>query len=290
MEWLNIHAATLRAPEYIGSEPVARATWLNVSSYCAGQENGGRIEGAARWKDRQWQQTCGVTLAEIHASGDLLSFDGDDLIVWGYPLDTEEKLRRNRQHAAAGGRAKAANRRTDDVSTEIPSTATSGASSTSTSTSIAGASTEGKGREGNERKDTLQCVRATPTLAEVVAYGSTQGNATPEICEAWWNDHEARPISPQGNYTDKSGCEVADWRPALRGYAVRWRSREAEQKQRYAHSARPPAQSPRAAGQIQRPHTPAAPSESGAIIRGGRRDDATGGIPAEKPDSGGNET
>ena len=52
MNWLNINLATLRSPAYLGSTPVERATWLQLLAYCADQENGGCIAGAAAWKDR----------------------------------------------------------------------------------------------------------------------------------------------------------------------------------------------------------------------------------------------
>lgn len=103
MNWLNLQTSTLRAPEYIGSEPVARATWLNVLAYCCEQENGGRIVGGAAWKDRQWQQTCGVTLAEVQGATLLIYRDGDDLIVWNYPADKEVAVIAKREGGKRGG-------------------------------------------------------------------------------------------------------------------------------------------------------------------------------------------
>lgn len=103
MEWLNIKTASLRAPEYIGSAPIERATWFNVISFCVEQENGGRIIAASKWKCRQWQQTCGVTLREIKKSAQLLVWDGDDLLVWNYPLDKEHQVKSNRVNGSKGG-------------------------------------------------------------------------------------------------------------------------------------------------------------------------------------------
>lgn len=104
MEWINLHAPMLRAPEYIGSEPVSRATWLNVLAYCVEQENGGRIRGGAHWKDRQWQQTCGVMREEVGAANLLLVCDGDDVLVWRYPSDKEAAVREQREAGRRGGR------------------------------------------------------------------------------------------------------------------------------------------------------------------------------------------
>lgn len=106
MNWLNVRTETFRAPEYIGSEPVSRATWFNITAYCCEQENGGRIIGAATWKDRQWQQTCGVTLEEVRNSAPLLVIDGNDVVVWRYPIERELEVQELRSLGRAGGRAK----------------------------------------------------------------------------------------------------------------------------------------------------------------------------------------
>jgi hypothetical protein len=103
MNWLNIPIAVIRAPEYAGSDPVPRATWLNLMAYCAEQENGGRIVDARRWKDRQWQQTCGVTLAEVDEECELWRWNGDDILVWGYPEDKEAEVRQRRDAAKVNG-------------------------------------------------------------------------------------------------------------------------------------------------------------------------------------------
>jgi len=145
MEWLNIHAPTLRAPEYIGSEPIARATWLNLMAYCCEQENGGRMVGAAQWKDRQWQQTCGVTKREVFNSDPLIVVDGDDIVVWRYPAEKEAEVQAKREGGARGGHRKAENRG-KHVASSATSTPTSSASDIPVSASSS-ASTEGNGRE-----------------------------------------------------------------------------------------------------------------------------------------------
>lgn len=110
MNWLNLRLVTLRRPEYVGAEPAHRAAWLNVLAYCCEQENGGRIDGARMWKDRQWQQTCGVTLEEVDGASPLLRWDRDDLIIWEYPCDKEAEVQGKREVArvngASGGRPK----------------------------------------------------------------------------------------------------------------------------------------------------------------------------------------
>lgn len=104
MEWLNLKSSVLHAPEFIGSKPAARATWLAVSLWCASQENGGRIAGAQAWGNRQWQQTCGVTRREVDAAPLLLSWDAEVLIVWNYPTEHEAAAQLNRITGGNGGR------------------------------------------------------------------------------------------------------------------------------------------------------------------------------------------
>jgi hypothetical protein len=161
MDWINIHVSTLRAPEYIGSEPSARAAWFNALVYCCEQENGGRIIGGALWKDRQWQQTCGITLKEVRKSEPLLVVDGCDVIVWRYPLEKEAEVKAKRTAGAAGGRAKAENRQR-----QTPSTATSCA--TSNPPSCAPTEREGKekGREVEGNSSTLPPDSAGDPTAE----------------------------------------------------------------------------------------------------------------------------
>lgn len=103
MNWLNIRTEHLRKPEFIGSDPTDRATWLCVFGYCSEQENAGRIVGARQWKCRQWQQTCGVMLKEILNASRLLTWDGDDLLVWNYPVEKEQVVRAKRETAQING-------------------------------------------------------------------------------------------------------------------------------------------------------------------------------------------
>jgi len=106
MNWLNLQTSVIRSPEYVGCDPIQRATWLNLMVYCAEQENGGVIPGAASWKDRRWQQTCGVTKSEVEDKCELWSFDGENLTLWGYPVDKQEEIQRNRDSGSKGGKAR----------------------------------------------------------------------------------------------------------------------------------------------------------------------------------------
>lgn len=104
MNWLNLRTAHLRGPEFVGSSPMERGVWLCVLAYCAEVENGGRIAGAASWKSRQWQQACGVTRNEIDKTTRLLSWNGEDLIVWNYPNEKEKEVVFKRNVAVENGK------------------------------------------------------------------------------------------------------------------------------------------------------------------------------------------
>jgi hypothetical protein len=165
MNWLNLQVSVIRAPEYVGSEPVQRATWLNVLAYSAEHENGGRIAGARGWKDRRWQQTCGVTQAEVEAAGDLLRWDGDDLVVWAYPVEKEVELKAKREGGRRGG-LKSGEARGEAPGEAADEEERSSASSIASRTP----STEGKGREeegnGKEPPTPRGGSAATPETAE----------------------------------------------------------------------------------------------------------------------------
>jgi hypothetical protein len=147
MNWINIETKTLRSPEFIGSEPEQRATWLCLLAYCAEQENGGKIAACGEWKARRWQQTCGVTTDEVCSHCDLWTWEADSLTVWGYPVEKENEVRMKREGGQRGGKARAKNA----VDKGIPEDASSIASSTPSSS----ASTEEKRRERNriEKKE-----------------------------------------------------------------------------------------------------------------------------------------
>ena len=102
MEWVKLHLHVIRSQEYIGSDPVARATWLNLLAYCADKENGGIIRRCKGWKDRMWQQLCCVTREETLLVCELYKWKGEDLVVQFYPEETESLVRKRREAGRAG--------------------------------------------------------------------------------------------------------------------------------------------------------------------------------------------
>lgn len=113
MQYLNIKIVDLRHPNYIGSDPIDRATWLNLSAFCAERENGGVIADCREWKSRMWEQVCGVTAEEVMRPCALWEWSGPDLKVWNYPVEKEGIVKRKRDYASRGGKASGESRRDD---------------------------------------------------------------------------------------------------------------------------------------------------------------------------------
>lgn len=113
MNWLNLNVQTLDSPQFIGSEPTDRATWLCLLRYCMGQENGGTIIDCADWKDRKWQQLVRITKDEIARESELWMWDGESVIVWGYPNDKESEVQERRERAKTNGKNGGRPKKTD---------------------------------------------------------------------------------------------------------------------------------------------------------------------------------
>jgi uncharacterized small protein (DUF1192 family) len=203
MKHLNIEIAVLRSPDFLGADPVDRATWLCLLAFCADQENSGIIRGCRGWKDRQWQQVAGVTLEEVNKQCLLWNWCGDDLLVLHYPTKAEDFAKGQRENGRKGGKSRAAN-----------------ASSTPSSTPSRVA--QPNVRKGNVRKSN---VIQSPTLEEVQTAASMMG-VEARLAEIFWNECEARPISPDGEWTAKDGTPMRNWRNALKAFGERWKANE----------------------------------------------------------------
>jgi len=103
VKYLGILTSARTAPEFIGTEPVQRATWLCLMLFCAEHETGGVIVGCRSWGDRRWMQTCGVTKAEVLVESTLFRFVGNDLVVWGYQVEYESGILARRKAGRKGG-------------------------------------------------------------------------------------------------------------------------------------------------------------------------------------------
>jgi hypothetical protein len=154
MNWVNLEIAIIRRPEYVGCEPVQRATWFNVLVYCCEQENGGRIAGAAGWKDRRWEQTCGVTAGEVSAAAPLLTIEGGDVLVWQYPAAKQRLVQQRREAGERGGRARGFSKaRLDNQNASKQKADAEAKRKQNASNKTQANAREGNGKEGNGKEE-----------------------------------------------------------------------------------------------------------------------------------------
>jgi hypothetical protein len=111
MEWFRFEPRTLRAPEFALAPEKSQIAWFRLLNYCAEQENGGIIAGAADWTDSQFVTICGVRLGAVKAAGRLLTFREKDLHVWGYPIESASALDGARERASAAAKTRWDNER-----------------------------------------------------------------------------------------------------------------------------------------------------------------------------------
>lgn len=208
MKYLNMQLAMLRSPEFIGAEPVERATWLCLLAYCADQENGGIIRGCRTWKDRQWQQLAGVTLGEVSADSALWQWAGDDLVVAHYPLEAEDYARTMRERATKGGKARKA--APDELKANAQANAKADAQADAQPNII----------QGKVSKDNISQAE-TPTRGEVLEAAKLMG-VDAQVAEIFFDEAESRPITPDGEWTDRNGQPMRNWRNALKAYGNKW--------------------------------------------------------------------
>jgi hypothetical protein len=233
MIWLNLKTTTLRSPEYAGSEPIQRATWLNLLAYCCEQENGGKIEGCGGWKDRQWQQTLGVTLAEVQDVCALWHWEGETLCVAFYPNFKEDEVQARREAGKRGGSARtkakteaARNNGAKHNPSKHPSkhpSRTQAEPKQNPSNNPTEREWEGK----DKGKETLTVVsdapqledllHVAPTLPQVIEAGR-RASIPEDVCRAYHDDREG------AGWLDGKGRPVKSMPHDLSGFWRKWQS------------------------------------------------------------------
>jgi hypothetical protein len=153
MQFLNLFIPDLRSEHYLGSEPTDRATWLNLMAFCAEQENSGRIVGCAQWKNRMWEQLCGVTKDEVSRESSLWVWEGDDLLPWNYPTEKEAIVKRKRTIGKLGGKASGKARREPNASPNGEPNASPSGWRADEGNGMEGNGMEGNGMEGKGREE-----------------------------------------------------------------------------------------------------------------------------------------
>jgi hypothetical protein len=106
---ITLDPALTGSPEYIGASHTGRGVWLTLLLWCAEQENGGIINGAASWSDEAWGM-LGVTKESISWAGRLVTPMLCDIFVWGYPIEQEKVIRAKRDGGKKGADARYVNK------------------------------------------------------------------------------------------------------------------------------------------------------------------------------------
>ncbi len=216
MNWINIHVDTLRGSEFVGAEPVERATWISLMGWSCSQENSGRIENCKGWTSRKWQQLCGITLEEVQMQSELYVFDGDDLLVHFYPMDQQESTIAKRVNGKKGGRPrKTATLETLTQQGDKPR----GSVLVKPKDNLDVTLKESKGKEskGIVSQKEAPARQEFPTLETILKFAKSQPMIIqPDCAETYFNDMEAC------EWVDKFNRPIKNWQASLRAYASRW--------------------------------------------------------------------
>jgi hypothetical protein len=87
-------------------------------------------------------------------------------------------------------------------------------------------------KEGQERDEVSppQPRAILPTLDQAMEFAPAAG-VSPEAAEAWWLECDARPLTPSGHFTDKTGQPIARWQSHLTAYGRKWQANDDAQRQ-----------------------------------------------------------
>ncbi len=108
MRYFPVECASVTGPAFSCATFEQQGQWLNLLTYCAGQENGGRIEGAAELPAVFFQRSLAMSKKEFESECPLWTWDGPDLVVKFYPLQNQEKCEALRESGRKGGKTRAA--------------------------------------------------------------------------------------------------------------------------------------------------------------------------------------
>jgi hypothetical protein len=237
MQYLSIPIAAFASCEFVGEDPVNRATWVTLLAYCAQVENGGRICGCLQWGDRRWQQSCKVTKEEVNRPSALIRWEGNDLVVNLYPNDVESlsKARRgaslhrwSKDHAKSKPEAMQQHE-TASCNSETLHYAKPDVCIMQNNDFASSKVREGKVREERERErdagEQASEPEASPSVV-IPPMTRTEFNtlaemrAIPADVAAWvWDTHDAR------GWVDKHGQPIRKVEPVLLSAARAWRNR-----------------------------------------------------------------
>lgn len=224
MEYVNIKLETVGDIRFVGARPVVRATWLSLLIYCCKQENSGRIAGCRSWGDGTWAQIAGLKKSEVHAPAGLWEWQGDDLLVWGYPLHNEQVCRTRRAVGRTGGIASGESRRASKSEANASPIGSPNALPNGEAT-VEQKEKEEKGKEEQQQQPAPRAFQA-PSLDEARAYATSYSKGNTEaldipmpVVTQWHDDRQT-----MGWDVVKGGVPIpiTDWQADLRNYARKY--------------------------------------------------------------------
>lgn len=103
MRFFPVECASVTGTDFSCATFEQQGQWLNLMTYCANQENGGRIEGATELPEVFFQRSLAMRKEEFESECLLWTWDGQDLVVKFYPLQNQEKCQTLRENGREGG-------------------------------------------------------------------------------------------------------------------------------------------------------------------------------------------
>lgn len=97
MNYCPIYQTVAGSEEFLEASMTQQGIWVNLLFYCSRVENYGRIVGFGGWTARKVMRVLRVPLAKIKAKCALWVMEGDDLLVFGYPVEQQVNLEYRRK-------------------------------------------------------------------------------------------------------------------------------------------------------------------------------------------------
>ncbi|MFP6857386.1 MAG: hypothetical protein VCA73_08950 [Roseibacillus sp.] len=109
MRYFITERVDVDGPEFSESGFEQIGAWVYLMSYCAAQENGGRVEGAKGRKDAFFDRSLKVSRTILEQESQLWTWTEEDLLVHFYSLEAEQSYQKKRESGQRGGKKKAEN-------------------------------------------------------------------------------------------------------------------------------------------------------------------------------------
>jgi hypothetical protein len=109
MRYFITERVDVDGPEFSESGFEQIGAWVYLMSYCAAQENGGRVEGAKGRKDAFFDRSLKVSRTILEQESQLWTWTEEDLLVHFYSLEAEQSYQKKRESGQRGGKKRAEN-------------------------------------------------------------------------------------------------------------------------------------------------------------------------------------